>query len=208
MINTLYQFGDQVKLTPMLNVKKMLQELEPFEKKWSQYNPSKPYIRREGLCVLNEKGKCGPGPALDSIPEYNKRNGTNLKEHDFNIPTELYNSSLQLQQLLKDFLPHCCRIHFLKLKSGCYFPTHRDHLYGNQRVIRLIVPIINCNPPNMRFLIEDKTLHWNHGQMYMVNTTKEHSLFNMNDDDSIWLVINMIVTEESKNIVIDNLLIR
>lgn len=208
MINSLYQFGDQVKLRTKLNAKKMLEELEPFKEKWSQYNQSKPYIQREGLCVLNEKGKCGPGPALDSIPEYNKRNGTNIKEHDFNIPTELYNSSLQLQQLLVDFLPYCCRTHFLKLKPGGYFPTHRDHLYGNQTIVRLIVPIINCNPPNMRFLIEDKTLHWDHGHMYMINTTKEHSLFNMWPDDSIWLVINMITTEESKNIVIDNLSIR
>ena len=44
--------------------------------------------------------------------------------------------------------------------------------------------------------------------MYFVNTLKEHTLFNASaDQDSIWLVLNYIVNEESINWIYRNLAI-
>jgi hypothetical protein len=205
MIQSIYQFGDQIKLKKKIDVKKLKKELEPFENFWEQYNPNKSWIAREGLCVLNEKGKVGTGPALDSIFIYNQKHGTNWTEYDFNLPTEVYKSSEQISTLMGEILPHCCRTHFLKLKPGGYFPPHRDHVRGEQNVFRLIVPIQTCNPPQMRFMIEDRTLHWDVGNVYAINTTKEHSLFNMSNSDSIWLVINTILHEETIEYVQGNL---
>ena len=62
-----HQYGDFYKLNYFLDPKKILETLSSFEDKWSQYNPRKNHIRREGLCVFNYDGKCGPGPALDSV---------------------------------------------------------------------------------------------------------------------------------------------
>lgn len=197
MIEFLHQYGDQTELTLKLNVNKLLKELEPFNNKWSQYNENKPWINRHGLCVLNERGSVGPGPALNSLYEWNQVHRTNLKEVDFNKPTEVYKNSQQLQSILSDILPFCVRTHFLKLLPGGYFPPHRDHTGKEQKTFRLIVPIQACNPPATRFMIEDKTLHWNLGQMYLLNTTKQHMLFNATlSEESIWLVINCIVCDE------------
>lgn len=54
-------------------------------------------------------------------------------------------------------------------------------------------------------MIEDRTLYWEEGRMYAVNTTKEHTLFNTNSDDSIWLVINAKVCDETIRFVSKNL---
>ena len=88
-VNDIYQFGDHFELDRSINVTKMLKELEPFKDDWSQYNPRK-NINRQGLCVLNDRGSVGAGPALDSLYDYNKENGTNIGETDCNIPTELF----------------------------------------------------------------------------------------------------------------------
>ena len=206
-IRYITQFGDQVELTRSLNCNKLIKDTEYFKDIWSRYNPRK-NIERYGLCVLNDKGKVGPGPALDSLWEYNNENNTHINETDCNVPTELYMYSKELQDKLEDILHWCCRTHFIKLKPGGFFPVHRDHKFGEQNTFRLIVPVANCNPPHCRFMIEDKTLYWNHGKMYAVDTTKAHTLFNASMKDSIWLVINALVCEESIDFVCKNLAIK
>lgn len=205
-ISHLSQFGDQYPLERSLCIDSITNELENFKDKWSPYNPRKDWIARDGLCVLNERGACGPGPALDSLGEYNRENNTSFTEQDFNKPTELYHNSGALQYVMEDMLPWCIRTHFLRLRPGGYFPPHRDHNLGEQKTFRLIIPVENCNPPYARFILEDKSLYWNLGTMYYINTTKQHSLFNASTDmDSIWLVINAIVSDESVEFVSKNL---
>lgn len=203
----LSQFGDQYRLQLNVNIDRLLDDLDDFEDKWSHYNPRKSWVARDGLCILNNTGKCGPGPALDSLNEYNIENKTNLTEFDFNVPTDFYYHSKTLQNMMEDMLPWCIRSHFLRLRPGGYFPPHRDHNLGEQDTFRLIVPVKNCNPPYSRFMIEDRSLYWDDdGSLYYVNTTKSHSLFNASANlDSIWLVINAIVTDESVEFISKNL---
>ena len=96
--------------------KSIVEDLDFFKDKWGHYNPHTPHIRREGLCVLNERGKVGykpfKEPSLDSLRRFNNLNGTTWKESDFKKPTELYHHSSALQKLFKDILPHCQRTHF------------------------------------------------------------------------------------------------
>lgn len=202
----IYQFGDQSKLGVKLDCKKILDELKPFDKEWSQYNTVKPYIHRKGLCVINERGETGPGPALESLGASAKKyNYSKFDERDFNKITPVYTHCHELQKILQDILPSCVRTHFIRLGPGGYFPPHRDSKVAEQTTFRLIVPIQSCNPPYTRFMIEDKTLHWQMGYMYVVNTTKEHTLFNTSDQDSIWLVVNAIVNNDTFDFVRRNL---
>jgi len=208
MIEQIYQYGDQTQLKVKLNAERLLKELSQFNDNWSQYNELKPWIQRQGLCILNERGQTGPGPALNSIHEWNTKHNTNYTEFSFNKPTEVYKASTEIQNVFKDILPYSFRSHFLKLKPGGFFPPHRDHKGQNQNLFRLIIPIVNCNPSSTRFMIEDRTLHWEYGYMYVVNTTKLHTLFNCNTTkDSIWLVINASVCEQMVDFVNDNILI-
>ena len=206
MINNIKQFGDFYQLDTNFDTKKLLKEIEPFEDKWSKYNPRKDWIKRDGLCVINDSGKCGPGPALDSLSDWNKEHGTSLQELDFNVPTDLYNSSSELQRVMEPMLNWSVRSHFLRLPPGGYFSPHRDHLYGKQGSFRIVWPLKNCNPPYFRFMLEDKTLHFDYGQCYVVDTTKSHSLFNCSaSNDSLMLVVNARLCEDSIRFVQDNL---
>ena len=44
-----------------VNSKQLLNDLKQFDDKWFQYNEFKKYIKRDGLCVLNESGENKPG---------------------------------------------------------------------------------------------------------------------------------------------------
>ena len=205
-ISKITQFGDFYRLNNKFDTKKLLQELEPFEDKWSKYNPRKDWIGRDGLCVVNESGKCGPGPALDSLGEWNKEHGTTLKEPDFNVPTDLYKSSSELQRVLGPIIHCCARSHFLRLPPGGYFPPHRDHVHGENNTFRIVWPLENCNPPYFRFIVEDNTLQFENGECYIINTTKTHTLFNCSSSqDSLMLVINVRLCEDSVRFVQGNL---
>ena len=55
-------------------------------------------------------------------------------------------------------------------------------------------------------MLEDKTLNFEYGECYVVNTTKQHTLFNCSTQyDSLWLVVNTQVTDESIRFIQDNL---
>ena len=51
-----FQFGDQLLLDIKFDVSQLMSDLEQFNDVWFQYNEFKPYITRQGLCVLNEDG--------------------------------------------------------------------------------------------------------------------------------------------------------
>jgi len=197
-IQLIYQFGDQFALDKYCNEIDIKKELEVFENQWTQYNPRKKHIKRYGLSVLNHNGKIGYGPDLDSIYEYNKIHKTHWTDNDFNKPTPVWTKSKILPCLFKGIFPYCVRVHFLKLLPGGFFPPHRDHNAGKQESFRMLVPIKNFNPPYFYFMLEQKPLYWNYGQLYVVNTTKHHALFNLNvNEESLFLVITVKLCQES-----------
>lgn len=206
-VHDIHQYGDFYKLGYYLDTNKILKTLKDFESKWSQYNPRKAHIPREGLCVFNYSGKCGPGPALDSLKEYNRIHNTNIGESDCNKPTELLWESKELQHFFEPLVGSVVRTHFLKLKPGGFFPPHRDHTRGVQNSFRIIVPIYNCQPPHSNFILEDKILYMEHGYPYVINTTKLHWLFNAHaEEDQIWLVINAKIDENCMEFIENGLL--
>ncbi|MBC6415127.1 MAG: aspartyl/asparaginyl beta-hydroxylase domain-containing protein [Bdellovibrionales bacterium] len=208
-ISYIYQFGDQFRLNKQLDHKGLLKELEQYKDKWSHYNPRITYIRRYGLSVFNHSGNIESGPDLDSLPQYNKIHKTNYKESDFNQATPVYRNSQYLPGLLEGLSPYCVRTHFLKLLPGGFFPPHRDHIYGKQKSFRMIVPLKNYNPPGLYFIIENKILYWEDGYIYVVNTTKEHSVFNVHSNsESLWLIINVLLCKESIKYVCDHITYR
>lgn len=208
MLYDIFQYGDQIELNIRTETTNIINDLKFFDNDWSQYNTLRPEIPRQGLCVINEKGKIGPGPALNSIPQWNKMYNTSFNELQFDKPTEVFNASKNIQNLMKDCLSFSVRTHFLKLLPGGYFPPHRDSNKRNPVTFRAIVPIVNVDPPRVRFMIEDKTLHWKTGRMYIVNTNLEHTLMNYSNEDSIWLVMNFVTCDKSIDFVLNNLKIK
>ena len=82
-INKILQFGNFIHIDKSLNTS-IKQDLIVFKDRWAKYNP-RDNIPRDGLCVINERGETGPGPALDSLKQYNKLNNNASIQIDLNI---------------------------------------------------------------------------------------------------------------------------
>jgi len=194
LYQNLLTFGDKIELNLFCGVGNLLEEIKDFQ--WLQYNPRKE-INRQGLSVTSLDGKLG-GIDLDSLYEYNKINNTNYTELSFRTKTEVYYKSQELQKIIQPLDPWVCRTHLLKLSKGGYFPPHRDWLGKSpQQTLRIIVFIHQCTPNTFYFIYDGDLLNnIKHGQAYLINTNKEHSVFSFSDD-VILLVINFECTEES-----------
>ena len=195
LFNIMTTYGDQVQLNIERDPYITLKGLKQFDNNWGKYNPRKD-LNRWGLSVTNLDGILGPGPDLDSIPEYNKENNTNITEFSFTVPTPVYDIVSYYCDPFKKWLG---RTHIIKLGAGGFFPDHIDNKNDTIDSFRLLVPLQVCNPKDSGYFIyEDKILNWNYGSMYFVNTCKRHTVFNANlTDDHIIIIMNVKLTEES-----------
>jgi hypothetical protein len=168
-----------------------------------RYNPRK-NIDRYGLSITSLHGNLDGNPDLDSLLEYNKENKTSYRESDFVTKTPVYYYD-ELKQILDPIEKYLFRSHVLKINPGGFFPNHRDFYGMKVDSFRILIPLVGCNPPNFIFTIDDKTIHWNHGQMYFVNTAKMHYLFNASFDPTYMLVLNVALNIETIEFVTKNL---
>ena len=207
--NSLYRdlttFGSQYPLNlRMKDCTKFIDWTEDnFE--YVRYNPRKD-IERYGLSITSLDGGLSGRPDLDSLPQYNREHNTTWTERDFKVPTPVYEGWPSLQECLAPFKDYIFRTHILKLNSGGYFPPHKDHpdpadFYKSKKVVfdtfRLIMPMKNCAPPGMSFILEDKILNWEQGYLYFIDTARTHYLFNTTETPAYWLVVNVDVNEQT-----------
>ena len=194
MYQTLTQYGDFIELDVTTNAEQLVSWADTFD--WVKYNPRKD-VNRWGLSITSLDGGLSGIPDLDSLYEYNKENKTEYAESDFNVPTLVLND--QIKNILQPWDTHYYRTHFLKFGPGGFFPPHRDWNYttGEPVDYRLIMPLRNVNPPSFNFVLEDRTLHWEPGRLYFLNTLKMHYLFNSSFTDSYWMVVNVALNDDT-----------
>jgi hypothetical protein len=179
--------------------------LGTFPDKWKQYNPRKEHNPRYGLSLTSLDGQMTGIPDLDSIIEYNKANGTKYTEASFTQPTEALLSIKSIHEPLKNFLPHLGRSHLIRLGEGGFFPFHRDSQHIGVDTFRLISPLLSCAPNEFCFIYDQQKINLESKVLYFMNTKVEHAVFSMNPD-ALLLVLNIIISEESINLVFDHLL--
>ena len=172
-----------------------------------RYNPSKD-IDLYGLSVTSLDGGLSGYPDLDSLTEYNFKmgnldtNGSFVKEQDMNVPTPVYEYP-ELKELCDEWTPDLFRTHILKINPGGYFPPHRDHTNTNLESLRLLMPLLNCSPTGLTFIIDNEIINWKHGTLYFVDTAKMHYLFNPSFEPSYMLVMNIAVNKKTVQTIID-----
>ena len=164
-----------------------------------KYNPRKK-VNREGLSITSLDGGVTGIPDLDSLYEYNSDNNTSYTESDFKIKTPVFDYP-DLQKTIGVFEKHMFRTHILKLNPGGFFPPHRD-LVSDFDSFRIIVPLLNVNPPYANFVVDGVIRHWEEGVLYFVDTAKLHYLFNSSFFPSYWIVVNVQTNEESVDTVL------
>lgn len=167
--------------------------------KYVQYNPRK-QNNRQGLSITSLNGGMSGIPDLDSLHEYNSENNTSYTERDFSVPTPVFKHK-SLENTVGLFKDHMFRTHIIKLNAGGFFPPHRD-LVSNFDSFRIIVPLLNFNPPTCNFIIDGQQPLWEQGRFYFVDTAKLHYLFNADYSPSYWIVINVSTCDESVDTVL------
>jgi hypothetical protein len=181
-LTRLSMMGDWLRMADF-NAFDLVNELDQFKDSWRKYNPHRPN-NRFGLSVTSLDGGLSGVPDLDSLARYNSLNGTNLKNADFNKPTDVYHKCPTLQKILKPYLPWLGRCHFIKLNEGGFFPEHYDHnkIDLDAEDLRLIGFVSNNDICTYKFCYENKLItHIKDGHLYYFNAHKSHSVFSMND---------------------------
>jgi len=201
LYSKLLAYGNRFPLNVYTDPSKTLRSLKEYDDCWHQYNPNKD-IKRYGLSLINQTGTFDSSEDLDSLKGEHEIG--ELQEQSFDIKTPAYGI---VKDTLDVFDGCLVRTHFLKLPPSGYFPDHIDNQKDVIDSFRLLVPIQNCNPPHGWFMLEDKPLYWEHGQMYFLNTCMRHTLFNASTNkDMIMLVLNVKLNEDSINRVFWNMM--
>lgn len=198
----LLQLGSYYRLSQYANLAQIKSELSSYDSSWVRYNPQKGDNQRYGLSLTSLDGGLTGVPDLTSIKEYNQKNGTRFSEESFKTPTEVLKLN-SIRDLCRPYIPFLARSHLIKLNAGGFFPPHRDSFTSRSRVFRLFAALSHSQS-DFCFLLDDQKLFFEPGVLYFVNTKQMHSLFSF-FDNSIFLVLNVILNRDSVDTLLGNL---
>lgn len=157
---------------------------------WPRYNPRKP-IERYCLDLTQIPGG---NENVSSLNEYNRSTGKRYTNRDFIEPTDVYHGLPTISKILEPFRPWLGRTHVIRIDAGGYFPPHYDSVVADdpEYDVRLVAGINNVNNRTFKWLYDtdDRVLDLRNGSIYLINTSKPHSVFSF-VDDAIFLVANL-----------------
>ena len=162
-------------------------------------------INRYGLSITSLEGGFSGIPDLDSLMEYNKEQGTWYSERDFREWTSFFKNCKELQKAMAPFHKSMGRSHILRLNRGGFFPFHRDEISLARQSFRLLISLTSSH--HFVFLLENKRVFFQPGQLYYINTQLIHSLFSF-EERSDFVVFNIDLCEDSVKAVMRSLSVK
>jgi hypothetical protein len=185
-----------------IDLQKYMQEIAQFNNDWVDYLPrtDRPNNRR-ALTLTNLPGKTHKD--VPSLAEASYAAGRRLSELEFNQPTDVYGACTSLHPFLDQWKP-LGRTFIVQSNTGGYFVPHRDHPSMPRECFRLIVFLNNCGPLQYDWLMDDRKMNIQMGQVYYVNTRMTHRTISW-VDNSQHLILNIPFTTENVAKVIANL---
>ena len=188
--------GEAVEIGPIS------EQILSFESHFQTYNPRKPEYNRYGLSITSKDGDFSHVPNLDSLNEYNKEHGTNFDESDFRKWTPFFKTCTELQEQVAPFHKYMGRSHILRLNKGGFAPWHRDSVTLVPKHFRLLISLTPFS--HFVFLLDNKRVCLEIGQLYFVNTRLAHSVFSFEDKVDL-AIFNIDLCEASVLAVINHL---
>ncbi len=161
---------------------------------WKPYNPRKEN-NRFGISLTSLDGGASGEINLDSIFEYNKENGTNYNELSFRVKTTFFENNEALKNLIHPWENYLGRSHVIKLNTGGFFPWHRDS-YGLVADSFRLISFLPSSQYSMVVLLDGEILKYQPGQLYFMDTAKEHCLFSFCDNQYV-IVFNVETNKET-----------
>jgi hypothetical protein len=185
-----------------INLGQYMHEISQFENDWVDYLPrtDRPNNRR-ALTLTNLPGKTHKD--VPSLAQAIYAAGRKLSELDFNEKTEVYNACTSLHPFLEQWNP-LGRTFIVQCNTGGYFVPHRDHPSMPRDVFRLVVFLNNVGPLQYDWLMDDRKMYIQPGQVYYVNTRMTHRTISW-VDNSQHLILNIPFNTENVAKVIANL---
>lgn len=190
----LLNLGPFEPLNIRVDLGKYLQEIKQFDNDWVDYLPrtDRPNNRR-ALTLTNLPGKTHKD--VPSLAEASYAAGRRLNELEFNQPTDVYNACTSLHPFLEQWQP-LGRTFIVQSNTGGYFVPHRDHPSMPRECFRLIVFLKNVGPLQYDWLMDDRKMNIQPGQVYYVNTRMTHRTISW-VDDSQHLILNVPFTTDN-----------
>jgi hypothetical protein len=185
-----------------IDLQKYLQEIKEFDGQWVDYLPrtDRPN-NRQALTLTNLPGKTHQD--VPSLAEASYAAGRRLSELEFNEKTDVYHACTSLQPFLDSWQP-LGRTFIVQSNTGGYFVPHRDHPSMPRECFRLICFLNNCGPLQYDWLMDDRKMNIQMGQVYYVNTRMTHRTISW-VDNSQHLILNVPFTTDNVAKVIANL---
>ena len=198
----LLNLGPFEPLNIQIDLQKYLQEIKEFDGQWVDYLPrtDRPNNRR-ALTLTNLPGKTHQD--VPSLAEASYAAGRRLSELEFNEKTDVYHACTSLQSFLDSWQP-LGRTFIVQSNTGGYFVPHRDHPSMPRECFRLICFLNNCGPLQYDWLMDDRKMNIQMGQVYYVNTRMTHRTISW-VDNSQHLILNVPFTTDNVAKVIANL---
>lgn len=190
----LLNLGPFEPLNIQIDLEKYMQEISQFDNDWVDYLPrtDRPNNRR-ALTLTNLPGKTHKD--VPSLAEASYAAGRRLSELEFNQPTDVYRACSSLHPFLEQWQP-LGRTFIVQSNTGGYFVPHRDHPSMPRECFRLIVFLNNCGPLQYDWLMDDRKMNIQPGQVYYVNTRMTHRTISW-VDNSQHLILNIPFTTDN-----------
>jgi hypothetical protein len=190
----LLNLGPFEPLNIWINLGQYLQEIKQFDSDWVNYLPrtDRPN-NRKALTLFNLPGKTHQD--VPSLAQASYAAGRKLSELEFNEPTDVYRACTSLQPFLDNWQP-LGRTFIVKCDTGGYFVPHRDHPSMPRECFRLIVFLHNVGPLQYDWLMDDRKMYIQPGQVYYVNTRMTHRTISW-VDNSQHLILNIPFTTDN-----------
>ena len=198
----LLNLGPFEPLNIQIDLQKYLQEIKEFDGQWVDYLPRTDRANnRKALTLTNLPGKTHQD--VPSLAEASYAAGRRLSELEFNEKTDVYHACTSLQPFLDSWQP-LGRTFIVQSNTGGYFVPHRDHPSMPSECFRLICFLNNCGPLQYDWLMDDRKMNIQMGQVYYVNTRLTHRTISW-VDNSQHLILNVPFTTDNVAKVIANL---
>ena len=198
----LLNLGSFEPLNIWVDINKYMEEIKQFDNDWVDYLPrtDRPN-NRKALTLLNLPGKTHRD--VPSLAEASYAAGRRLSELEFNEPTDVYRACTSLQTVLDQWQP-LGRTFIVQSNVGGYFVPHRDHPSMPRECFRLIVFLNNVGPLQYDWLMDDRKMAIQMGQVYYVNTRMTHRTISW-VNNSQHLILNVPFTTDNVTRVIARL---
>lgn len=199
---SLLSLGSFEPLNIWINTGQYMNEISQFNNDWVDYLPrTDRHNNRRALTLTNLPGKTHVDSPSNAQASYAA--GRRVSETEFTEPTDVYRACNSLHSFLNMWSP-LGRSFIVQSNIGGYFVPHRDHPSMPRECFRLIVFLNNCGPLQYDWLMDDRKMNIQMGQVYYVNTRMTHRTISW-VDNSQHLIINVPFNTENVAKVIANL---